>query len=161
MRWVSTPLVHGGVQRSSRSVRSHRSCALFFWIIRSGRRFFLSIGCSSLCLGSGGCVFRTLARLVPSASTKHAEVVGEWARSSEVSLPSFPSLLERSGFLFCLEEPDESLLGLLLDEEADLLSEDWFLDEDDEELAGLFDFCSPDFLSDFLDSREISDWRSQ
>ena len=45
------------------------------------------------------------------------------ARSSEVSLPSFPSLLERSGFLFCPEEPDESGLGLLLDEEADLLSE--------------------------------------
>ena len=44
--------------------------------------------------------------------------------SSEVSLPSFPSLLERSGFLFCLEETDESGLGFLLDEEADLLSED-------------------------------------
>ena len=47
------------------------------------------------------------------------------ACSLEVSLPSFPSLLERSGFLFCPEEPDESGLGLLLDEEeADLLSED-------------------------------------
>ena len=46
------------------------------------------------------------------------------AHSSEVSLPSFPSLLERSGFLFCPEEPDELGLGLLLDEEADLLSED-------------------------------------
>ena len=46
------------------------------------------------------------------------------ARSSEVSLPSFPILLERSGFLFCPEEPDELGLGLLLDEEADLLSED-------------------------------------
>ena len=47
-------------------------------------------------------------------------LVNRQARSSEVSLPSFPSLLERSGFLFCPEEPDESLLGLLLDEEVDL-----------------------------------------
>ena len=46
------------------------------------------------------------------------------ACSSEVSLSSFPSLLERSGFLFCPEEPDESGLGLLLDEEVDLLLED-------------------------------------
>ena len=51
-------------------------------------------------------------------------LANQQAHSFEVSLLSFPSLLERSGFLFCPEEPDESGLGLLLDEEADLLSED-------------------------------------
>ena len=52
-------------------------------------------------------------------------LANQQACSLEVSLPSFPSLLERSGFLFCLEVLDESGLGLLLDkEEVDLLSED-------------------------------------
>ena len=89
-------------------------------------------------------------------------LANQQACSLEVSLPSFPSLLERSGFLFCPEEPDESGLGLLLDqEEADLLSEDWFFDEDDAELADLLDFCLPDLLLDFLDSQEILDWHSQ
>ena len=84
------------------------------------------------------------------------------ACSSEVSLLSFPSLLERSGFLFCPEELDELGLGLLLDEEeVDLLSEDWSFDEDDAELVDLLDFCSLDLLLDFLDSQEISDWCSQ
>ena len=78
-------------------------------------------------------------------------------RSSEVSLPPFPSLLERLGFLFCPEEPDKLELGLLLDEEVDLLSEDWFLDKDDVELVDLLDFCLLDLLLDFLDSWEISD----
>ena len=77
--------------------------------------------------------------------------------SSEVSLLSFPSLLERLGFLFCLEEPDKSGLGLLLDEEVDLLLEDWFLYEDDVELADLLNFCLPNLFSDFLDSWETSD----
>ena len=82
--------------------------------------------------------------------------------SSEVSLLSFPSLLERLGFLFCLEEQDESGLGLLLDEEeVDLLLEGWFLDKDDVELVDSFDFCLLDLLSDFLDSQEILDWCSQ
>ena len=82
--------------------------------------------------------------------------------SSEVSLLSFPSLLERLGFLFCLEELDESGLGLLLDEEeVDLLLDGWFLDEDDVELVDLFDFCLLDLLLDFLDSQEILDWCSQ
>ena len=74
-----------------------------------------------------------------------------------MSLLSFLSLLERLGFLFCPEELDESGLGLLLEEEADLLLEDWFLDEDDAELADLLDFCLLDLLLDFLDSWEISD----
>ena len=39
----------------------------------------------------------------------------------------------------------------------DLLSEDWFLDEDDAELVDLLDFCLPDLLLDFLDSWEILD----
>ena len=79
------------------------------------------------------------------------------AHSLEVSLLSFLSLLERLGFLFCPEELDKLGLGLLLEEEADLLLEDWFLDEDDGVLADLLDFCSPDLLLDFLDSWEISD----
>ena len=74
-----------------------------------------------------------------------------------MSLLSFLSLLERLGFLFCPEELDELGLGLLLEEEADLLLEDWFLDEDDAELADLLDFCLLDLLLDFLDSWEISD----
>ena len=89
-------------------------------------------------------------------------LVNQWAHSLEVSLPSFLSLLERLGFLFCLDEPDKLGLGLLLDEEeADLLSEGWFLDADNAELADLFDFCSVDLLLDFLDSQEILDWCSQ
>ena len=76
-----------------------------------------------------------------------------WVHSSEVSLPSFPGVLERLGLLFCLEELDKSGLGLLLDKEVDLLLEDWFLDEDDTELA--------DLLLDFLDSWEILDWHPQ
>ena len=89
-------------------------------------------------------------------------LVNRRAHSSEVSLPSFLSLLERSGFLFYPDELDKLGLGLLLEEEeADLLSEGWFLDENDVELVDLFDFCSLDLLLDFLDSWEISDWCSQ
>ena len=88
-------------------------------------------------------------------------LVNRQVHSSEVSLPSFPSLLERLGFLFCLEELDKSGLGLLLEEEeVDLLSEGWFFDKDVVELVDLLDFCSPDLLSDFLDSQKISDWCS-
>ena len=80
------------------------------------------------------------------------------AHSLEVSSPSFPSLLEQLGFLFCPEEPEKSGLGLLLDkEEVDLLLEDRFLDEDDVELVDLLNFCLPNLFSDFLDSWEISD----
>ena len=70
---------------------------------------------------------------------------------------SFPSLLERLGFLFCLEEPDKLGLGLLLDEDKGDLLLDCLLEGDDVELADLLNFCLPDLLSDFLDSQEISD----
>lgn len=56
-----------------------------------------------------------------SASTKY--VVNWQVCSSEVSLLSFLSLLERLGFLFCPEELDELGLGLLLDKETYLLLE--------------------------------------
>ena len=93
--------------------------------------------------------FEHLLTLCPVPLQNMQRLLANWqVRSSEVSLPSFPSLLERLSFLFCPEELDKSGLGLLLSEEVDLL-EDWFLDEDDAELA--------DLLSDFLDSREISD----
>ena len=99
--------------------------------------------------------------LVPPQNVQRL-LANQRACSSEVSLLSFPSLLERSGFLFCPEELDELGLGLLLDEEeVDLLSEDWSFDEDDVELVDLLDFCSLDLLLDFLDSQGISDWCSQ
>ena len=76
-------------------------------------------------------------------------LVNWWVHSSEVSLPSFLSLLERSGFLFCPEELDELGFGLLLDEDkADLLL-DCLLEEDNAELVDLLDFCSLDLLLDF------------
>ena len=70
--------------------------------------------------------FGHLLALCPAPPQNMQRLLANWqACSLEVSLPSFPSLLERSGFLFCPEEPDELGLGLLLDEEeADLLSED-------------------------------------
>ena len=70
--------------------------------------------------------FRHSLALCPAPPQNMQRLLANWqACSLEVSLPSFPSLLERSGFLFCPEEPDELGLGLLLDEEeADLLSED-------------------------------------
>ena len=99
--------------------------------------------------------------LVPPQNVQRL-LANQRACSSEVSLLSFPSLLERSGFLFCPEELGELGLGLLLDEEeVDLLSEDWSFDEDDAELVDLLDFCLLDLLLDFLDSQEISDWCSQ
>ena len=89
-------------------------------------------------------------------------------RSSGVSLPSFPSLLERSGFLRCPEVSDASELGCLLEDDADLLSECDLDDEDDAdglEVDCLLVLCSPEFLSDLSDffelSLEISDCLSQ
>ena len=56
-----------------------------------------------------------------NTSTKHAKVIG---KSVSAFLGSEFAILERLGFLFCLDEPDKLGLGLLLDEEeADLLSE--------------------------------------
>ena len=89
-------------------------------------------------------------------------------RSLGVSLPSFPNLLERLGFLHCPEVSDVSELGLLLEEDMDLLSECCLDDEDDAdglEVDCLLDLCSLEFLSDLLDffelSLEISDCLSQ
>ena len=79
MCWVLTLWVHSGVQHSSQSMQSHQSCTLFFWIVQSSGRSFLSISCSGLCFGSGGGVFLTFTRLVSSASAIHAKVVGESA----------------------------------------------------------------------------------
>ena len=90
--------------------------------------------------------------------------------SSGVSLPSFPSLLGRSGFLHCPDVSDVSELGLLLEEDADLLSECCLDDEDEDdvvcfEVDCLLDLCSLEFLSDLSDffelSLEISDCLSQ
>ena len=79
MCWVLTLWVHSGVQHSSRSMQSHQSCTLFFWIVQSSGRSFLSISSSGLCFGSGGGVFLTFTHLVSSASAIHAKVVGESA----------------------------------------------------------------------------------
>ena len=59
------------------------------------------------------------------------KVVGELASVFvEGEFAVFSEFTGEVGLLICLEEPDESLLGLLLVEEVDLLSENWFLDEE-------------------------------
>ena len=122
----------------------------------------LALAAQAFALEAEEVFFRHLLTLCPAPLQNMQRLLAnQWVHSSEVSLLSFLSLLERSGFLFCLEEPDKSGLGHLLDEEADSLLEDWFFDEEDAELADLLDFCLPDLLSDFLDSQDISDWCSQ
>ena len=138
--------------------RVTRAALYFFELSGATDDLSLALAVQAFALEVEKVFFRHSLTLCPAPPQNMQRLlVNQQVHSSEVSLPSFLSLLERSGLLFCLVPPDKLGLGLLLDEEeADLLS-GCLLEEDDVELADLLDFCSLDLVSDFLDSQEISD----